>query len=73
MTQEEAATRLGYVGLGNMSAALARRLLRKDKMRITPSSACTSASRKWNSRRNDSPGANAAATRRNRKDDMLHA
>ena len=25
---------LGYVGLGNMGAALARRLLRKDKMRI---------------------------------------
>ena len=25
---------LGYVGLGNMGAALARRLLRKDKMRV---------------------------------------
>ena len=25
---------LGYIGLGNMGAALARRLLRKDKMRV---------------------------------------
>lgn len=30
----EAIMQLGYVGLGNMGAALARRLLRKDKMRI---------------------------------------
>jgi 3-hydroxyisobutyrate dehydrogenase len=31
---EETDMQLGYVGLGNMGAALARRLLRKDKMRL---------------------------------------
>ncbi|HZT48705.1 MAG TPA: NAD(P)-dependent oxidoreductase [Hyphomicrobiaceae bacterium] len=31
---EETSMQLGYVGLGNMGAALARRLLRKDKMRV---------------------------------------
>src|SRR5581483_11506193 len=33
-TMEETSMQLGYVGLGNMGAALARRLLRKDKMRV---------------------------------------
>src|SRR5262245_28052825 len=31
---EERPMQLGYVGLGNMGGALARRLLRKDKMRV---------------------------------------